>query len=50
MNNFKTIIELTCEEENNFPGKIKMFNGANLIQNDPISNINIQEDVLSFRI
>jgi len=31
MNDFKTIIELTADKNDNYSGKIQMFSGSNLI-------------------
>jgi len=50
MNDFKTIIELNSAKNDNYSGKIKMFSGPNLIQDDPISNIIISSNLLTFRI
>ena len=50
MNDFKTVIELISDENDNYSGKIKMFSGPDLIQDDQISNIIINQNLLTFRI
>jgi hypothetical protein len=50
MNDFKTIVEISLDENNNLSGTIKMFIGPDLIQDDLISNISISQNILKFRI
>ena len=50
MNDFKTVVELNLDENDNYSGKIKMFSGPDLIQDDEISNIVISQNLLTFRI
>ncbi|MDB4584297.1 S41 family peptidase, partial [Draconibacterium sp.] len=50
MNDFNTKIEFNSEENNNYTGRIQMFSGGKVIQDDPISKINSTQHLLTFRI
>ncbi len=50
MNDFKTILEIDQSNNKGYVGKIIMFSGNDIIQNDPISNIRIEQNTVSFRI
>ena len=45
MNDFKTVVEIRSDENDNYSGKIKMFSGPDLIQDDEISNIVISQNL-----
>ncbi len=50
MGDFRTVIELRSPQENRLEGKILMFSGENIIQDDPISSVRIDNGNLTFRI
>jgi C-terminal processing protease CtpA/Prc len=50
MSQFSTQLTLSCDSLNNYGGSIKMFAGENLIQDDPIEQINLSNNKLTFYI
>lgn len=50
MGDFRTVIELNAAEEEQYTGRILMFSGENVIQEDPLSNIQLESSTLTFRI
>jgi len=50
MQQFKMEFVFSTSEEGILSGKIKMYNGSTIIQDDPISNIQYLKDTLSFMI
>ena len=50
MTDFKTILQISADENNNFTGNIKMFSGEQMIQNDTISKISLNQNILTFFI
>jgi len=50
MGDFRTILKLNISEENSYTGKIVMFSGSSIIQDDEISKIAINDTRLSFLI
>jgi len=50
MDDFKTKIEFTRDTNNRNEGKIEMFSGSNKIQDDPISKITINGNLITFHI
>jgi C-terminal processing protease CtpA/Prc len=50
MNDFKTIVEFKVDKNDNYSGKIQMFSGNNLIQDDEITKISISQNFLTFKI
>ncbi len=50
MGDFRTIIEFAVKEPDVYSGKILMFSGPQLIQDDPITEIRIHEYTVTFMI
>ena len=50
MNDFLTVINFSSSDENKIQGNIKMFAGNNLIQDDALSDINLTNYNLTFKI
>ncbi len=50
MGDFKTIIQIEAADENNYSGKIQMFSGGSMVQDDELSKITISESRLTFYI
>jgi len=50
MEQFRMEILFSVNEDESLSGKIKMYDGSTLIQDDEIDNIEFKENILSFRI
>ncbi|MEN8125427.1 MAG: S41 family peptidase [Bacteroidota bacterium] len=50
MNDFRVILRLNSAEDNSYSGKLMMFSGSNMIQNDEISDIILDGNNLKFFI
>ena len=50
MNDFKAMVHFIADDQNQFAGNIKMFAGENKIQDDPIINVNLFGENISFLI
>lgn len=50
MNDFKAMVHFIADDQNQFAGNIKMFAGENKIQDDPIINVNLFGENISFFI
>lgn len=50
MNDFKAIVHFIVDDQNQLVGNIKMFAGENKIQDDPIINVNLFGEEISFFI
>jgi len=49
MGDFRTVIQISCSE-NRYTGTIRMYNGSQVIQNDPITDISLDGMKFTFRI
>lgn len=50
MNDFKTIVDFSTNDQNQFEGSIKMFAGENIIQDDALIRISLSNDQFTFYI
>ncbi|MEN8229740.1 MAG: hypothetical protein ABFS38_16380 [Bacteroidota bacterium] len=50
MGDFRTLLKFDTSEENHYTGKIVMFSGTSIIQDDEISKVTLNDTRLSFRI
>jgi len=50
MEQFRVEIHITADDHDNFPGRIRMYDGSLMIQDDTLASIKLDSDTLSFLI
>ncbi len=50
MNDFQTVIDFRSNDQNKFEGRIQMFAGHNIVQDDPLGDIKLANSKLTFTI